>query len=413
MTLKWLTRVGIAATAGSCALAGCSDDPAPATGQAGSATGGSIAGNPSGGSTAGSAVGGSATTAGTAGVPGVAGHGGVAGSAGTAGSGGASGGAGKAGAGGTAGTDAGGAGGEGGASNDETLLFDFETDVQGWEGSDALALTVDAAQFTVKNVKLWPGTKVVFHLWTPAGTDTLWAQAYSQSNNWKKWDTDGGSPVTLVRGGWTTIPYTVPSTFPGGLQLLGLQIGSGETAFAGGDFYIDSVVVSGGVEECAGTGTGTFDFEAADVTAWKIDGNPASPADPDTAIVQSTAQANGGTGSLKVSFAALPAGTAEAAPARRIFIDTPTAYCTDEVTFNVWTAADSAGLDFQGFSQFDNYSGWDSLPPPATITRGGWTQLKYTLPAGVGPGGVQRVGVQFLNNGAAYTGDAYIDDVSW
>lgn len=327
-------------------------------------------------------------------------------------------------------------GGEGGAEEEPTLLYDFETDAQGWAGDTVdVVVSSDATQFVTgaKSLKvvipalaasathavavakplLWPGTKVVMHVWTPAGTDTLWVQAYSQVDNWKTWDTAGNSATTLVRGGWTTITYTVPQVFPGGLQSLGIQFGAGDSAFPGGDFYVDSITVQGGVESCTGTGTGDYGFETAAIEPWQIDGNPASPAAPDTALAQSTTQAKAGTGALKVSFTALAEGTPEAPAARRVFAYAPSAYCTDEITLNVWAPAGSEAVTFQGFTQSDNYATWNAAAVPATITRDGWTELKVTVPTEVGPGGVQRVGVQFLNSGAAYTGDLYIDGVSW
>ena len=66
---------------------------------------------------------------------------------------------------------------------------------------------------------------------------------------------------------------------------------------------------------------------------------------------------------------------------------------------------------FEAFIQFDNYDTWNAAAVPATITRDGW--LKVSVPPTVGPGGKQRVGVQFLNSDAAYTGEFYVDGVSW
>ena len=109
----------------------------------------------------------------------------------------------------------------------------------------------------------------------------------------------------------------------------------------------------------------------------------------------------------------LAAGTALSPAARRVFAYAPTAYCTDEVTLNVWAPAGSEAVTFHGFTQSDNYATWNAAAVPATITRDGWTELKVTVPTNVGPGGLQRVGVQFLNADAAYTGDFYIDGVSW
>ncbi|MES1182652.1 MAG: hypothetical protein ABUL60_02495 [Myxococcales bacterium] len=445
MKLRLLTRVGFAVTSSALVLAACSDESPLTPGVGGTTTTGgtSSSGSTSGGSaTAGSATAGSATagtgtaTAGTAsaGTTGVSGNGGTSGGSG-----------GTATNGGTAGTDnnasgasgEGGEGGEGGAGDGSRLLYDFETDVEGWKGSEAdVIVASDATEFVTgsKSLKftipaltsetsrtvavekpgLWPGAVVTLHVWTPA-VDGFYVQAYTQSNNWKVWDTNGNTqPITVVSGGWTTITYTVPQTFPGGLQLLGVQVGAGTgQTFAGADFYVDSVTVTGGVEECAGNGSGNYDFETAVIDPWAVDGNPASPADPDTVIAQSTTQANAGTGALKVSFTALPAGTVDAATPRRVFAYAPNAYCSDQVDFNVWTPTGSEALLFQGFSQSDNYGVWHADLPPATITRNGWTHFKYTIPAEILAGGIQRVGVQFLNTGAAFTGDVYIDEVSW
>ena len=308
--------------------------------------------------------------------------------------------------------------------------------MQGWAGDkEDVVVSSDAAKFVTgaKGLKvvvpalaasatrgvavakplLWPGAKVVMHVWTPAGTDTLWVQAYSQVNNWKTWDTAGNAAVALVRGDWTTLTYTVPQIFPGGLQSLGIQLGAGDSAFPGGDFYVDSITVSGGVESCAGTGTGDYGFETAEIVPWEIDGNPASPATADTALAQATTQAKAGSGSLKVGFTALAEGTELSPAARRVFAYAPAAYCSDEVTLNVWAPAGSEAVTFQAFTQSDNYATWNAVAVPATITRDGWTELKVTVPANVGPGGLQRIGVQFLNSGAAYTGDFYIDGVTW
>ena len=114
-----------------------------------------------------------------------------------------------------------------------------------------------------------------------------------------------------------------------------------------------------------------------------------------------------------MSLTALPGGTVAAPTARRIRFAKPVAYCTQQVTLNVWLPPGSENILFQGFSQFNNYDGWNAAEPPAAITRDGWTEQKYTLPA-VGPGGLQLIGVQILNTGeAAFTGDVYIDDITW
>ena len=83
------------------------------------------------------------------------------------------------------------------------------------------------------------------------------------------------------------------------------------------------------------------------------------------------------------------------------------------LTLNVWMPAGSEAVQFQAFSQFNDYDGWNAAEPPATIMRDGWTQQKYTLPA-ISTGGLQLVGIQIYNTGETpFTGDVYVDDVSW
>lgn len=433
MKTRWFTALGMVTLGGASALGGCSDDPSSGTGGAGSSSGGSggatagtssagslsTSGNASGGS-AGTSTGGSAnagtSTGGSAGA-----GGGTAGSAGSTGEGGSG-----------EGGETGG-GGEGGQGSDgPTLVYDFETDTQGWASEgEGVVVTTDTAQKVTgeKSLKVtvpalaadatrtvavsaplfWPGTVLTIHVYSPAGTDGLWVQAYSQSNNWAVWDTAGNAQATLVRAGWTTLTYTVPETFPGGLQAVGVQVGVGAQGpeFAGGDFYIDSITAEGGTESCTGTGEGEHGFET-DLSGWTLDGTPT-----DTVLAQSIDQAKTGTGSLKVSFTALPGGTLTEPTSRRVRIEKPVAYCTQEVTLNVWMPAGSESILFQGYAQFDNYAGWNAAAPPAAITRDGWTEQKYTLPA-VGAGGLQLLGVQIMNTGEeAFTGDVYIDDVSW
>jgi hypothetical protein len=432
MKTRWFTALGLVTLGSASALGGCSDDPSKGAGSAGSGgsggSGGATAGTSSAGSlsTSGNASGGSAGSAAAGSATSGSSSGGTAGAAGSAGAGGTAGSAGGSGEGGS------GEGGEGGATDGPTLVYDFETDAQGWASEgEGVVVTTDAAQKvtgekslkvtvpalapdTNRNVAVtqplfWPGTVLTLHVYSPAGTDGLWLQAYTQSNNWDTWDTAGNAAVSLVRGGWTTLTYTVPETFPGGLQALGIQLGvdPAGVAFAGGDFYIDSITAQGGTESCTGTGEGSYGFET-DLSAWTLDGTPT-----DTVIAQSTDEANTGTGSLKVSFTALPAGTVTEPTSRRIRIEKPVAYCTQEVTLNVWMPPGSESILFQGYAQFDNYAGWNAAAPPAAITRDGWTEQKYTLPA-IGAGGLQLLGVQIMNTGEeTFTGDVYIDDVSW
>ena len=80
---------------------------------------------------------------------------------------------------------------------------------------------------------------------------------------------------------------------------------------------------------------------------------------------------------------------------------------------HVYLPTGSDGLTFQVFAQYNNYAMIGSTGP-ATVTRDGWNTYAYTIPSDVGPGGIQRLGVQLIWNGTtAFTGNVYIDDITW
>ena len=292
---------------------------------------------------------------------------------------------------------------------------------QSFDGTQSLKLTYGAldnanVSATVSGPALWPGTVLTFHAYLPAAFDTTggaFFQAFSQVDNYKTFDTTGNGARTPVAGAWNTWTYTVPQTFPGGLQVLGFQFGdnSGGTTIAAGSVYLDAIMASGGVQNCAvATGTGSHTFETSPLDAqYQKDGS-----DADTVISQSTDQANGGTGSWKVAFTALPAPTGGAAnTSRRVFINSPTIYCGQMATFHVYLPAASDGLTFQAFTQYNAYAKFGAAGP-ATVTRGAWNTYVYTLPSDVGPGGIERLGIQLIWSGTtAFTGNVYIDDVTW
>jgi len=378
--------------------------------------------------------------------------GGTDGGAGTGGSsaggtgGSSAGGTGGSSAGGTGGSSAGGtggsaAGGTGGAAT--TTLYDFESGVQGWsttttgaavaqstdqhqDGANSLKITYAAIDnsnvyATVSGPALWPGTVLTFHAFLPAGFDTTggnYFQAVTQADNYKIFDTTGNGSRTPAAGAWNTWTYTVPNTFPGGLQVLGFQLGdnSGGGTIAAGSVYLDAITASGGTQNCAvATGTGNHTFELTDggtldPNVYKKDGT-----DADTVASQSTDQHNGGTGSWKVAFTGLPAPASGATTSRRVYISGPNIYCGQVATVHVYLPTGSDGMNFQAFAQYNNYAKNSFTGPAATaLTRGAWNTYMFTVPSDVGPGGIQQLGVQFNWTGtAAYTGNVYIDDVTW
>ncbi len=380
-------------------------------------------------------------------------------------------------------TDSGAGGGNTDGSTDSsdaatsTVLYDFESGVQGWaangsvitatqstdqasDGTHSLKISVPttpeggtaptSASVQVGNSSLWPGTVVTFHAFFPTGTPTngdVYFQVFSQYNSYQGsggYDTAPNSTRTIMPGAWTTWTYTIPNTFPGGLITLGLQIGDNVngTAIAGKNFYLDAITATGGVQNCAiATPTGLHDFEPVDgasLAGYAIDTSPAN--NSVAAISLSTDQAATGSGSLKVSLTGLPNTTTGGANVRNIYISSPNIYCAQTATFHVYMPTGSDGVIFQAYVQYNNYGKFVAMGP-ATITRGGFTTYALTIPSDVGPGGIQRLGVQIINNrvtpdgGTAsdagsdagdggtdagapanttdFTGNVYIDAITW
>ena len=138
-----------------------------------------------------------------------------------------------------------------------------------------------------------------------------------------------------------------------------------------------------------------------------------------------------------MAFAGLPSTTTGQANARNIYFDKPNIYCGQVATFHVFMPTGSEAVTFQAFTQYNGYAKFGAAGP-TTITRNGWTTYAYTIPSDVGPGGIQRIGVQFIHNpppaadggvadggtadggtadgGTAaltYTGDVYVDQITW
>ena len=372
--------------------------------------------------------GGSSSEAGAAGEGGAPGAGTSAGSGGTPASGGAS-----AGSGGVSGAPAGGAGGQG---STPFIAFDFEGDPQGFttdganvtiatstakavSGTRSLKVTLPSLQndnrlVFADGVAFWPGTKVELNVWVPLGEDDLYVQAFSLMDFYQ-WDATNSAAMPLVRGGWTKFTYTVPKTFPGGMQRLGIQFGAGARAFAG-DVYVDAIATVDGPKACSGNsvtkptnspGSRHFDFESAS-PEWEVDANPG-----DVALSLSGAHVVSGASALKVALTAIPAGGK-----RHIRVPGPETFCGDTVTFNFWTPTGSNGLTVQAYLQYNNWSGWAGAVP-TVINHGDYTQVKLNVPdlgssPPVGPGGYQALGIEIVNDtGAAFTGDVYLDDVMW
>jgi hypothetical protein len=265
---------------------------------------------------------------------------------------------------------------------------------------------------------LWPGATVTVNVLIPTGTIGLWVHVYMQSNNWANWtDATVGTPTP---GTWSTLTFTVPAAtviFPGGINAFGIQLGvSGGGTFAGGDVYIDSITVCGGAQACSGTGTGSFDFETAGSTdGWAFKG---ATSVTDTVVTQSTDQHYGstGSGSLKVALTAIPAAPAPPATgwtSRQVELANPKAYCGQTITFHV-RADNVTGLNVQPYALANGWS-WFAGPGVTLTDTTSWTEIKYALPATINFQGLQAFGLQLSNtvSTGTYTGNVYIDGISW
>ena len=116
---------------------------------------------------------------------------------------------------------------------------------------------------------------------------------------------------------------------------------------------------------------------------------------------------------MKVSFADLPAPTGAEPTKRTVYIDKPNVYCGQTMTFRIWLPTGSEAMAVQVFAQFNWFSGFAGTGN-LTVTRGDWTTGTLTIPTTVDYRGIQRVGVEFSYTGtAAFTGDAYIDQITW
>jgi hypothetical protein len=317
----------------------------------------------------------------------------------------------------------------------QTLLYDFESGVQGWASSGATVTASTDQHFDgvqslkiafapapeagtapnnvlipVDNHALWPGTMVTLHAFFPTGTPTtgsIYFQAFSQYNAFGGFDSAGNSTHTIMPGAFNTWTYTIPNTFPGGLNRLGVQVGDNAngTIIAGTNVYLDAITATGGVQNCAvGTGTGSHDFEPGDAGAFNLDpqiyGVDSFPAGGTVALSTSTDQAFTGANSWKLAFTGLPTGTY-----RQIFIANPNIYCGQTFTIHVFMPTGSDGVTFKAYVQYNYFSKTGAMGP-ATTTRNGWNTVAYTVPADVGPGGIQRIGIQVFNDRTAPDGGA-------
>jgi len=136
---------------------------------------------------------------------------------------------------------------------------------------------------------------------------------------------------------------------------------------------------------------------------------------------------------MKIAINGLPAGQY-----RQIFIAKPNIYCGQTLTMHVFMPTGSDGITYKAYVQYNNY-GKTGTNGPTTVTTNAFNTTTLTIPSDVGPGGIQRIGVQIYNNRASpdggadggtgdagdggtdaatapstdFTGNVYLDAVTW
>lgn len=147
----------------------------------------------------------------------------------------------------------------------DTATYSFELDTQGWAVREAATNAVSndmhvfagrgALEFQVTNLTTThrafvyttqpagakPNTRVVAHIYVPAGGPLLLATIYALD---KSWAWHNGPFPTLYPGQWTAVTYQIPPNTPTPIHELGVMIvgEDGVTPYSG-PLYLDSVGV--------------------------------------------------------------------------------------------------------------------------------------------------------------------------
>jgi hypothetical protein len=110
---------------------------------------------------------------------------------------------------------------------------------------------------------------------------------------------------------------------------------------------------------------------------------------------------------------AIPVAPAAGSTTRQVELANAKAYCGQTVTFHVM-ADNITALNIQPYAAVNYWS--DSIGTAATLTAtNAWTTVTFTIPTTVSFLGLQAIGLQFGNTStsATYTGNVYIDGVTW
>lgn len=150
----------------------------------------------------------------------------------------------------------------------DTATYGFERGTSGWSvrgcatnavlSNDYVFAGQNALEFHVTNLSnsnqayvfttlprdVKPGTKVVAHVYVPAGAPVLVATIYALDSSWR-WHS--GPFPALAPGQWTAVAYTIPATFQAPVRELGIMLVTSENAPPySGLLFVDSIDVQGG-----------------------------------------------------------------------------------------------------------------------------------------------------------------------
>ena len=251
---------------------------------------------------------------------------------------------------------------------------------------------------------------------------SLWACGSNSSYNASN---DAGLGGGIGTGGTKATGGTTASTGDTAAATGGTTASAGgTTASAGG-----TAAATGGTTAATGGATSTdagssncpiiYDWEGTTGTATDLQG---WSADTGVTLSVSSTEANSGSQSLQVSLPQMSSTAADGGVSTAtysIYVTPPASanlWAGAVVTFNVWAPSTATNLTFKAFTQNTSAWTWDDTGNSSiTVVLGGWTTWTYTVPnVPLLPGGMQRLGIQFLVSGSASFsgGDVFVDAIT-
>ncbi len=216
-------------------------------------------------------------------------------------------------------------------------------------------------------------------------------------------ESDGGAGIDLGgAGGGDDVPSS-----SGGTTSTGGTTASGGTTSSGGTTDMGGAPAEAGADG-GPTATIRYDFEAG-VEGFHPDTNPGDFVD---SVTRSTEQAQHGVGSLKVSFDGT-ASSSENDPYGAARVLNPALHGNETITFHVWFDAAHAPNGFGIYAHAGESWTWTNIAyvNASSLTPNAWNAVSGVVPVK----DVYKSVVLKVDTGSVrtFTGDIYIDSVSW